>query len=255
MISAKRAAIVSRISAKIIRPMLPLPSKFSCLSRARIGRVRRNYIWLSVGLHVIQGRKLAAVAVHLRAVARQGGIVRTRLRRSVVLVGMMGSGKTAVGTALARTLGVAFLDSDEAIEKAANMAVSEIFERDGEAFFRAKEAQVLSRLLSGPPAVVSTGGGAYLAPANRAEIAAKGVAVWLKADLDLLWARVRHKTTRPLLRTDNPRETLRRLLEARIPVYEQAELAVEARADYTVEEMAGKVIDALLTRPDVLERS
>lgn len=188
-------------------------------------------------------------------VRQQVEAMRTRLRKSVVLVGMMGAGKTAVGTAMARALAVPFLDSDDAIEKAANMTVSEIFARDGEAFFRAKEERVLSRLLAGPPAVISTGGGAFLSAASRAEIAARGVAVWLKADEELLWHRVRHKTTRPLLRTDNPRATLHELLILRTPFYEQAGLTVEARPDYSVEDMTARVIGALASRPDVLERT
>lgn len=181
--------------------------------------------------------------------------LRSKLKRTVALVGMMGAGKTAVGTALARALGVPFLDSDDAIEAAASRSVAEIFERDGEAFFRQKESQILARLMAGPPAILSTGGGAFLAPANRAVIAANGVAVWLKADLDLLWNRVRHKSTRPLLRTENPRETLRALLAAREPVYALAGIVVEARADYAVEDMTARVIEALLARPDILERT
>ncbi|MFC7704965.1 shikimate kinase [Plastorhodobacter daqingensis] len=177
-----------------------------------------------------------------------------RLKKTVVLVGMMGAGKTAVGTQLARLLSVPFLDSDEEIEKAANMTIAEIFARDGEAFFRAKESQVLDRLLRGRPCVLSTGGGAFLAEANRAAIAERGVAVWLRADLDLLWQRVRHKATRPLLRTPNPRETLAGIYEARAPIYALAELSVESRGDYSVERMAGEVIEALRARPDVLEK-
>jgi shikimate kinase len=176
-----------------------------------------------------------------------------RLRKTVALIGMMGAGKTAVGTALARLLGVPFLDSDEAIERAANMSVSEIFQRDGEVFFRARETEVLTRLMSGPPCILSTGGGAFLAPANRAIIAEKGVAVWLKADLDLLWQRVRHKTTRPLLRTPDPRATLAGLLAAREPVYALAQVTVEAAPDYSIEDMAAKVLSALSARPDILE--
>lgn len=176
-----------------------------------------------------------------------------RLKKTVALVGMMGAGKTAVGTALARLLGVPFLDSDEAIEKAAQMTVGEIFRRDGESFFRARESEVLARLLSGPPCVLSTGGGAYLAPANRAIIAEKGVAVWLKADLDLLWQRVRHKTTRPLLRTADPRATLAGLLAAREPVYALAQITVEAEPHYSIEDMAAKVFAALSARPGVVE--
>ncbi len=179
--------------------------------------------------------------------------MRRRLKKTVVLIGMMGAGKTAVGNALARMLGVDFVDSDDEIERAANMTVSDIFQRDGETFFRAREAEVLARLLAQPPCVLSTGGGAFLAPGNREIIARKGVAVWLKADLDLLWQRVRHKTTRPLLRTPDPRATLAGLLTAREPIYSLAEITVEARPHYSVDEMAGKVIEALSARPDILE--
>jgi len=176
-----------------------------------------------------------------------------RLRKTVVLVGMMGAGKTAVGTALARLLAVPFVDSDEEIVKAAKQSIAEIFERDGEAFFRARETEVLNRLLHGAPCVLSTGGGAFLAPVNRTLIHDNGVSVWLRADLELLWQRVRHKTTRPLLRTANPRETLRGLYEAREPAYAQADLAVESAADISVDAMAERVARALTLRPDVLE--
>lgn len=176
-----------------------------------------------------------------------------RLRKSVVLVGMMGAGKTAVGTHLARVLGVPFRDSDDEIVKAANMSIAEIFARDGEDFFRQKESQVLVRLLAGRPGVLSTGGGAWLAEANRKAIAEAGVAVWLRADLDLLWQRVRHKSTRPLLRTPDPLGTLRDLLAAREPVYAQAGLIVDSLPGLSVEAMAERVITALQTRPDVLE--
>lgn len=179
--------------------------------------------------------------------------MRWRLRKTVVLVGMMGAGKTAVGTHLARVLGVPFTDSDDEIVKAANMSIAEIFERDGEAFFRLKESQILSRLLAGTPGVLSTGGGAYLAEGNRAAISAHGVAVWLRADLDLLWQRVRHKTTRPLLRTPDPLGTLGALLAAREPIYAKAELVVDSRPGQSIEAMAEQVIAALGSRPDVLE--
>jgi shikimate kinase len=169
------------------------------------------------------------------------------------MVGMMGAGKTAVGTAVARLLGVPFLDSDEEIVRAADRSIAEIFERDGEPFFRARETEVLSRLLKGTPCILSTGGGAFLSETNRALIAEFGVSVWLRADLDLLWQRVRHKTTRPLLRTDNPRETLRTLYAARRPFYQMAEIAVDSEASYSVEDMARRVVAALAARPDVLE--
>ena len=129
------------------------------------------------------------------------------------------------------------------------MKVAEIFDRFGEPFFRRKEAQVLSRLLDGPPCVLSTGGGAFLRPENRALIAERGLAIWLKVDRELLWSRVRHKDTRPLLRVDNPRETLFALLEAREPAYAEAGLVVAAEPDLSVQEMAAKVLNALLDHP------
>ena len=175
------------------------------------------------------------------------------LKKTVVLVGMMGSGKTAVGTALARLLGVKFLDSDTEIVAAANLTIPEIFERDGEAFFREKETQVIARLLDSERGVLSTGGGAFLSAQNRELIAERGVSLWLRADLELLWSRVKRKNTRPLLRTENPYQTLKELCEARDPVYALADLAVDARPEYSIEDMARQVIAALRTRPDVLE--
>ncbi len=190
------------------------------------------------------------------AVARsvdRGGLGTVHLKKTVVMVGMMGAGKTAVGTALARLLSVPFLDSDEEIVRAAQRTIAEIFERDGEPFFRARESEVIGRLLRGPPCVLSTGGGAFLAESNRAMIAAHGASVWLRADLDLLWQRVRHKTTRPLLRTANPRQTLAEILAARAPLYALADLIVDSQPDASVEGMATRVAAALAARPDVLE--
>ena len=177
-----------------------------------------------------------------------------RLKKTVVMVGMMGAGKTAVGTALARVLAVDFLDSDEEIVRAADRSIAEIFDRDGEAFFRARESEVLGRLLRGTPCVLATGGGAFLAEANRRLIHEVGIAVWLRADLDLLWHRVRHKNTRPLLRTANPRDTLAALYQARVPLYQMADLVVESAADLSVDAMAQRVAASLLQRPDVLEK-
>ena len=177
------------------------------------------------------------------------------LHKTVVMVGMMGAGKTAVGRALAQRLGVPFLDSDAEIEHAANMSIPEIFERDGEAFFRDRESQVIGRLLKGAPCVLSTGGGAFLAEANRRMISERGVSVWLKADLSVLWNRVRHKDTRPLLRTADPRATLRALYEARVPLYSEADLCVISDGETAIEQMVDRVIAALATRKDVLELS
>ncbi|MDA5094894.1 shikimate kinase [Aliiroseovarius sp. KMU-50] len=175
-----------------------------------------------------------------------------QLNKSIVMVGMMGAGKTAVGQALADRLSVPFLDSDEEIVKAANMSIAEIFERDGEAFFRDRESEVIGRLLDTERAVLSTGGGAFLAERNRQMISERGVAVWLKADLELLWNRVKHKDTRPLLRTADPKKTLTEIYDKRVPVYALSDLAVEARSEYAIADMADAVIAALLTRPDVL---
>lgn len=176
-----------------------------------------------------------------------------KLKKTVVMVGMMGAGKTAVGRALAEKLDVPFLDSDAEIVKAANMSIAEIFERDGEPFFREKETQVIDRLLENECGILSTGGGAFLADHNRQIITDKGVAVWLDADLDLLWQRVKHKDTRPLLRTADPQATLKTIFEERVPIYSKAELSVRSHASYSIENMADRVIKALLTRPDVLE--
>lgn len=173
---------------------------------------------------------------------------RLRLTRPVVLVGMMGVGKTSVGTALSRILSVPFVDSDDEIIKAAQMQIAEIFARDGEAFFRAREREILARLLTDAPAIISTGGGAFLSEDNRAAIAANGVSIWLQAELDLLWQRVRAKTNRPLLRTDNPKETLENLLTARIPFYALADMSVTSEPGQSIDTMAHKVIAELSSR-------
>ena len=175
------------------------------------------------------------------------------LKKTVVLVGMMGAGKTAVGKALAARLDVPFLDSDAEIETAANMSIAEIFERDGERFFRDRETEVIDRLLETSRGVLSTGGGAFLSERNRDLISQKGVSVWLKADLNLLWNRVKHKDTRPLLRTADPKATLTEIYNARVPIYALADLAVEANSRYTIDAMTDQVVKALVTRVDVLE--
>ncbi|KNG93028.1 shikimate kinase [Pseudaestuariivita atlantica] len=176
-----------------------------------------------------------------------------RLKKTVALVGMMGAGKTAVGRALAARLGVPFLDSDSEIEQAAAMSIAEIFARDGEPFFREREYEVIARLLEEERGILSTGGGAFLAEATRNVISDKGVSLWLNADLDLLWNRVKHRDTRPLLRTPDPYATLKQIYEARVPVYALADISVTSRPEYAIEDMVDQVIDALKARPDVLE--
>ncbi len=176
-----------------------------------------------------------------------------RLKKTIALVGMMGAGKTAIGTSLARRLGVPFLDSDTEIVDASKMTIAEIFERDGEAFFREREKEVIERLLKAEPSILSTGGGAFLREENRQNISTYGVALWLRADLDLLWSRVRHKTTRPLLRTSDPKATLKEIFDERVPEYARADLVVDASPEYSIEDMTDKVIECLLEHPDILE--
>jgi len=182
------------------------------------------------------------------------GTAQYDLKKTIVMVGMMGAGKTAIGRALAARIGVPFLDSDAEIEAAASRTVPEIFARDGEAFFRARETQVISRLLDAQRGVLSTGGGAFLAEVNRRNISERGVSVWLNADLDLLWQRVRHKDTRPLLRTPDPRATLAEIYDARVPLYALADVSVKSLPDLSIEEMADRVMATLIAdRSDVLE--
>jgi shikimate kinase len=182
---------------------------------------------------------------------RDGAGLRQHLERSIVMVGMMGAGKTAVGQALARRLGVPFIDSDEEIERAANQSINEIFAREGEAFFREKEAQVISRLLEGRRGVLSVGGGAFLSERTRSAIRQHGVSVWLRATVDVLWPRVRRKPTRPLLKTPDPRGTLAHLVAERAPYYAMADVIVDTRSDLSAAETAALVHDAVAARSDV----
>jgi shikimate kinase / 3-dehydroquinate synthase len=165
--------------------------------------------------------------------------------RSVVLVGMMGAGKTSVGKRLAAKLGLPFVDADAEIEAGAQLTISEIFERFGELYFREGERKVIARLLNGGPLVLATGGGAFMNPTTRDNIAKRGVSIWLKPSFDILLARVRKKSNRPLLKTADPEQTLRRLLEERTPTY--------ALADFTIESLDGShdaVVEAILRRLD-----
>jgi shikimate kinase len=175
-----------------------------------------------------------------------------RLARTVVLVGMMGAGKTAVGRALAARLGVEMRDSDEEIVASAQLSIAEIFDRYGEVFFREKESAVIARLLDGPPCILSTGGGAWLSEANRRLLTRRAAVLWLAADLDLLWSRVRHKTTRPLLHTADPRATLAEIHAARQPVYAMAPLRVHVAPGWSIEQTSERVM-AVLAQAGVVE--
>jgi shikimate kinase len=150
-------------------------------------------------------------------------------RRSIVLVGMMGAGKSSVGRRLAARLGLPFTDADGEIEAAAGMTIPEIFSAHGEPYFRSGEARVIARLLEGGPQVMATGGGAFVNAGTRAAIRTKGVSIWLKADYDVLLRRVRRRSDRPMLKTADPAETLRRLMEERAPIYAEADLSLHSR--------------------------
>jgi len=151
-----------------------------------------------------------------------------KLDKSVVLVGMMGAGKTSVGRRLASALGMPFRDADAEIETAAACSINEIFERFGEPAFRAGERKVIARLLSEPPHILATGGGAFMDPETRALIGETAISVWLKANVDLLLERVKRKDNRPLLRNTDSRAALLRLMSQREPVYAQANIVVES---------------------------
>ncbi len=150
-------------------------------------------------------------------------------RRSIVLVGMMGAGKSSIGRRLASRLNLSFVDADTEIEKAAGMTIAEIFSTHGEPYFRAGEARVIARLLEGGPQVLATGGGAFMNPETRGAIRAKGVSVWLRATLDVLNRRIKRRGDRPLLKSADPSETLRRLIDERYPTYAEADVTIESR--------------------------
>jgi shikimate kinase len=156
--------------------------------------------------------------------------IRRRLgRRSIVLVGLMGAGKSTVGRRLAARLDLPFTDADAEIEAAAGMSIPEMFALHGEAYFRDGERRVIARLLGHGPAVLATGGGAYINPETRARIADAGIAVWLRADFDVLMRRVRKRHNRPLLQNPDPEGTMRGLMEARHPIYALADVTVDSR--------------------------
>jgi len=146
------------------------------------------------------------------------------LDRGIVLIGLMGAGKSSVGRRLAKRLDLPFSDADQEIEKAADCTIEEIFARHGEAAFRAGERRVIGRLLDGPPQVLATGGGAFMDRETRAAISEKGISIWLRADLDVLLERVLRRDNRPLLKQGDPEQILRRLMAERDPVYAQADL-------------------------------
>jgi shikimate kinase len=167
--------------------------------------------------------------------------------RSLVLVGMMGAGKSSIGRKLAQRLNLPFVDADAEIERAAGMNISDIFAKHGEPYFRAGEARVIARLLDSGPQVMATGGGAFMHPQSREAIRAKGISVWLKADFDVLMKRIKRRNDRPLLKTEDPGETLRRLMDERDPVYAEADVTIHSR-DVPHEMIIAEIISAVTPR-------
>jgi shikimate kinase len=169
-----------------------------------------------------------------------------RLARSIVMVGLMGAGKTSIGRRLAQKLHVPFIDSDTEIEKAANETIAEIFARDGEAVFRAGERRIIARLLDGPVQVLATGGGAFMDPSTRERVRARGISVWLRADLETLVERTTRRQHRPLLNNGDPRIVLTKLIETRYPVYAEADITIDSLAgptDTTVQKLLAALAD------------
>jgi shikimate kinase len=176
--------------------------------------------------------------------------------RSLVLIGLMGAGKSAIGRRLGKRLGLRFVDADKEIEAAAGKSINEIFADHGEDYFRDGERRVIARLLSEGPIVLATGGGAYMNEDTRAEVAESGFSIWLKADLDVLMERVSRRDTRPLLKAGDPREIMQRLMDERYPVYAGADITIESRNvphEIIVEELVEAIAARLLT--DKADRS
>ncbi len=171
-------------------------------------------------------------------------------RRSIVLVGMMGAGKSSIGRRLAARIAIPFVDADAEIEEAADMSIADIFAVYGEPYFRAGEARVIARLLDHGPQVLATGGGAFMNAQTRATIASNGVSVWLKADLDVLTKRLRRRNDRPLLKTDDPVATLAKLLLDRDPIYAEADVTVISR-DVTHDVIVDEIVAAVCGKLDI----
>jgi shikimate kinase len=164
--------------------------------------------------------------------------------RSVVLIGMMGAGKSTIGRRLSARLRLPFLDADTEIEAAARMSIPDIFETHGEPHFRNGEARVIARLLDSGPAVLATGGGAFMRDDTRSRIAGQAVSIWLKADLDVIMKRVKRRADRPLLQTADPAATVGRLISEREPLYKSADITILSR-DVPHEKIVEECIDAL----------
>ena len=177
----------------------------------------------------------------------EAAIVAALGKRSVVLVGMMGAGKSSIGRRVALRLSIPFVDADAEIEKAAGMTIPDIFAVRGEAEFRAGEARVIARLLESAPQILATGGGAFMNRDTRAAIAAKGISIWLKAEFDVLMKRIKRRHDRPLLKTEDPGATLRKLMDERYPVYALADITIQSR-EVLHDRIVDEIVSALAGR-------
>ncbi|MDQ8699924.1 shikimate kinase [Hyphomicrobium sp. LHD-15] len=175
-------------------------------------------------------------------------------QRTVVLVGLMGCGKSSIGRRLATKLGLPFIDADEEIERVAQKSISEIFSDHGENFFRDRESKVIARLLAHGPQVLATGGGAFIMPSTREMIRDTGLSIWLRAELPVLMRRVAKRDTRPLLKGGDPEAVMRKLMEARYPIYAEADLTVESR-DVPHDSIVAEIIEALSRHPALAQAS
>ncbi|HEY6257905.1 MAG TPA: shikimate kinase [Xanthobacteraceae bacterium] len=174
----------------------------------------------------------------------EAAIVAALASRSVVLVGMMGAGKSSIGRRLAVRLAIPFADADAEIETAHRMSIAEIFSTYGEPYFRSGETRVIARLLESGPQVLATGGGAFMNADTRSAIGTHGISIWLKAEFDVLMRRIKRRQDRPLLKTEDPGETLRALMAERYPVYAQADLTIQSR-EVPHEKIVDEIVSAL----------
>ena len=262
--SQSLTAQIRRFLDKEAKPELANVHFFQAAAAAQLARAP-DFIksYLSVSFDALDGMKFPRVQCKLSAMtrsvstahastgpidARVSAILSGLAGRIIVLVGMMGSGKTAIGQRLASRLGLPFVDADAEIVAAAGMSIQEIFAKYGEAYFRDGERRVIMRLLNGEQIVLATGGGAFMDQRTRERIAERGVSIWLDADVKTLMKRVRRKNDRPLLHTENPEETLRQLMDARTPIYRLADICVpshDAPQDVMVEETLGALVEGV----------
>lgn len=228
-------AILNEMCAKTVSFLRPPAAKHSIGSAAAFQR-RRRRVPMTVNAKGIASMSKTETSPNLESVSRPAG----GAGNTIVLIGLMGAGKSTIGRNLADRLGLPFIDSDDEVVKAAGCTIEDIFEIYGETAFRDVEARVIQRLLEGGPAVIATGGGAFMAAETRERIRANAVSVWLKADIDVLEQRTSNRNDRPLLKGGDTRAKLEQLIALRYPVYAEADIVVE-----TGTEPAGATVTAV----------